>query len=63
MPRLTTPAVAHEWSVANVAAILATLEQLYAVAVNDHPGLDVFLVRLKWLPPLLADLDTPRLNA
>jgi hypothetical protein len=30
--RLTTPAVTHEWSVTNVDAILATLDQLYAVA-------------------------------
>jgi hypothetical protein len=32
---LTTPAVTREWSVANVDAILATLDQLYAVAVKD----------------------------
>jgi hypothetical protein len=55
--RLTAPAVTHEWSVANVDAILATLDQLYTVAVNDHPGLDEFLDRLAWLPPLRADLD------
>lgn len=61
--RLTTPAVTHEWSVANVNAILATLDQLYAMALKDHPGLDEFLVRLAWLPPLLADLDRPRPDA
>jgi hypothetical protein len=32
LTRLTTSAVAHEWRVANVDAILATLDQLYAVA-------------------------------
>jgi hypothetical protein len=61
--RLTTPAVTHEWSVANVDAILATLDQLYAVAAKDHPDAGEFLDRLAWLPPLLADLERPRLDA
>jgi hypothetical protein len=55
--RLTAPAVTHEWSVANVDAILATLDQLYTVAAKDHPGAGEFLIRLAWLPPLRADLD------
>ena len=58
--RLTTPAVTHEWSVANVDAILATLDRLYAVAAKDHPGAGEFLIRLARLSPLLADLDNPR---
>ena len=61
--RLTTPAVTHEWSVANVDAILATLDRLYAVAAKDHPGAGEFLIRLAWLPPLLADLERPRHDA
>jgi hypothetical protein len=61
--RLTTSAVTHEWSLANVDAILAALGQLYAVALKDHPGLDEFLVCLAWLPPLLGDLDRPGLDA
>ena len=49
--------------VANVDAILATLDQLYAVAAKDHPDAGEFLDRLAWLPPLLADLERPRLDA
>jgi hypothetical protein len=58
--RLTTPAVTHAWSVANVDAIL---DQLYAVTARDHPGPGEFLIRLARLPPLLADLEQPRLDA
>ena len=42
--RLTTPAVTHEWSVANVDAILATLDQLY-VAGRPRPAVPR---RLSW---------------
>ena len=48
---------------ANVDAILATLDRLYAMAAKDHPGAGEFLIRLAWLPPLLADLERPRLDA
>jgi len=44
--------------------ILAVVERLYAVAADsDQPGAGEFLRRLSWLPPLLADLDRPRLDA
>jgi hypothetical protein len=51
------------WSVADVDAILATLDRLYAMAAKDHPGASEFLIRLAWLPPLLANLERPRLDA
>jgi hypothetical protein len=57
--RLTTPAVTNEWSVANVDAIL---DQLYAVTARDHPGAGESLISLAGLPPLLADLERPRLD-
>ena len=34
LTRLTTSAVAHEWRVTNVDAVLATLDQLYSVSVK-----------------------------
>jgi hypothetical protein len=45
------------WSVANVDAIFATVERLYAMASDDQPGAAEFLNRMAWLPPLLAHLD------
>jgi len=34
------------------------MERLYTVAaVTDQPGSIEFLDRMRWLPPLLADLD------
>jgi hypothetical protein len=47
----------------HVDAILATLDRLYTMAAKDHPGAGEFLIRLAWLPPLLADLERPRLDA
>jgi hypothetical protein len=39
--------------------MLATVERLCAVAIEDHPGSAEFLDRMSWLPPLLAMLDQP----
>jgi hypothetical protein len=44
-----------DWIAANVDGVLATLERLYAVALEgDQPGADEFLDRMKWLPGLVA---------
>ena len=44
--------------------IMAVVERLYAVAADsDNPGAGEFVYRLAWLPPPLADLDRPRLDA
>jgi hypothetical protein len=63
--RLTTPAVTHEWSVANVDAILATVERLYAMATDDQPGAAEFLDRMAWLRALVDEIaaDGARLDA
>jgi len=34
----------------NTDGILATIERLYAMALEDHPGSDEFLGRMAWLP-------------
>jgi hypothetical protein len=58
------PCATPEWLAANVDSVLAVVERLYAVAADsDNPGAGEFLDRLAWLPPLLADLDRPRLDA
>jgi hypothetical protein len=47
--------------------VLATIERLYAMAIEDFPGSDHFLGRMGWLPELLvkigsgARLDQPGL--
>src|SRR5690242_19642162 len=47
-----------EWIRANVDGMLATLERLYAAALDgDHPGADEFLDRMAWLPELLQMPD------
>ena len=56
--RRAEPAATPEWIAANVDEMLATMERLYAVAAeSDQPGAIEFLDRMRWLPPLLADLD------
>lgn len=58
------PCATPEWLAANVDSVLAVVERLYAVAADsDNPGAGEFLDRLAWLPPLLVDLDRPRLDA
>jgi hypothetical protein len=42
-----------------VSCDLATVERLYAVAIEDHPGSAEFLARTAWLPELLTELDGP----
>jgi hypothetical protein len=63
--RLTTSAVTHELSVANVGAILATVERLYAMATDDQPGAAEFLDRMAWLRALVDEIaaDGARLDA
>jgi hypothetical protein len=46
-----------EWIAANVDGLLATIERLYAVAVEGHPGSHDFLDRMAWLSALLADIE------
>jgi hypothetical protein len=56
------PAATPEWIRANVDALLATVERLYAVALEgDYSGAIEFLDRMSWLPPLLAELDQGQL--
>ena len=44
--------------------MLAPQFRLYAIAAEtDQPGAIESLDRLSWLPPLLADLDRPHLDA
>ena len=58
------PCATPEWIAAHTDEIMAVVERLYAVAADsDNPGAGEFLDRLAWLPPLLADLDRPRLDA
>jgi hypothetical protein len=58
------PCATPAWIDAHTDEILAVVERLYALAVDsDNPGAGEFLGRLSWLPPLLADLDRPRLDA
>jgi hypothetical protein len=41
--------------------VLATLERLYAVAIEGHPGSDEFLDRMAWLPALRCwSISMPR---
>jgi hypothetical protein len=53
-----------EWIAGHVDEMVATLERLYAAALDgDHPGADEFLARLAWLPELLETIDgTASLN-
>src|SRR4051812_24462347 len=47
-----------EWIAAHTDVVLATIERLYAVAVDgNHPGSDEFLERLMWLPELIRRLE------
>jgi hypothetical protein len=47
-----------EWIRANVDAMCATLERLFAAALDgDQPGADEFLNRMRWLPELLAEIN------
>lgn len=47
-----------EWIVANVDSLLATVERLYAVALDgDHPGSDEFLQRMVWLANLAKRIE------
>ena len=58
------PCATPQWLAANVDSVLAVVERLFAVAADsDNPGAGEFLDRLAWLPPLLADLNRPRLDA
>lgn len=58
------PCATPAWIATHTDEILAVAERLYAVAADsDQPGAGEFLHRLSWLPPLLADLDRPRLDA
>jgi hypothetical protein len=58
------PCATPAWIAAHTDEIVAVVERLYAVAADsDNPGAGEFLDRLAWLPPLLADLDRPRLDA
>ena len=41
---------------ANVDAILATVERLYAMATDDQPGAAEFLDRMAWLPALVDEI-------
>ena len=53
-------AASPEWIAANVDEVLATIEQLYAMAADDErPGVGEFLDRMAWLPALLERLDRP----
>jgi hypothetical protein len=63
-PLSVQTAVTHEWSVANVDAILATVERLYAMATDDRLGAAVFLDRMPWLPALVDEIaaDGARLD-
>jgi hypothetical protein len=51
------------WIVANVDSILATIERLYAMATEGHPGSAEFLQRMAWLPALIVKLDRQSLDA
>ena len=51
------PAATSAWIATHTDEILATIERLYAVAIEDHPGSDEFLDRMAWLPALIRDLD------
>jgi hypothetical protein len=48
----------REWIGAHVDEMLATIERLYAVALDcEHPGAEEFLQRMGWLPTLIGDLS------
>jgi hypothetical protein len=53
-----------EWIRANVDSILDTVERLYAMATDDHPGSAEFLTRMAWLPALVDEIaaDGARLD-
>ena len=54
------PAATPAWIATHTDEILATVERLYAMAVQGHLGTDEFLDRMAWLPALLEDLGRPR---
>jgi hypothetical protein len=58
------PNATPEWIAANVDAMLATLERLFAAATDDQPGSGEFLARLSWLPKLVDEIaaDGARLD-
>jgi hypothetical protein len=51
------PNATPAWVAANVDSVLATVERLFAVAIQDFP--DEFFARMRWLPGLLQRLDRP----
>ena len=59
------PAATPAWIATHTDEILATIERLYAVAIEDHPGSAEFLDRMAWLPALVDEIaaDGARLDA
>ena len=52
------PNATPQWIEGHVDEMLAIIEQLYAEAACG-PMACAFLDRMRWLPPLLPELDTP----
>jgi hypothetical protein len=46
-----------EWISANVDLVLATIERLYAMAIEGHSGSGEFLGRMSWLPRLVIEIE------
>jgi hypothetical protein len=51
------PRATPQWIAADGDSILATVERLHAVAIQNFPGSDEFLDPMARLPTLLGNLD------